>query len=118
MEKARLKSVNAEAPQAALRLLENNSFNLAFLDADMPDRNGFELCTRLRVIPAHQKTPVVFVTSFNDSESRASSMPSRGSDFMAKPFLFTELVVEALIHVLRRKLEASRGAGAPKPRPA
>jgi DNA-binding response OmpR family regulator len=29
-----------------------------------------------------------------------------GNDFIAKPFLFIELTVKALIHVLRAKLQA------------
>jgi DNA-binding response OmpR family regulator len=61
---------------------------------------------------------VVFVTSLTDFESRTSSMMSGGNDFIAKPFLFLELAVRALIYVLRGKLEASRGALESKPGPA
>lgn len=110
LEKAKLKSVTVEDAQTALRLLAENKFDLVFLDVDMPDMNGFELCTRLRNMPAHHKTPVVFVTSLTDFESRTSSMMSGGNDFIAKPFLFIELAVRALIYVLRGKLEATRGA--------
>jgi CheY-like chemotaxis protein len=109
LEKAKLKSVTVEDPQTALRLLSENKFDLIFLDVDMPDMNGFELCTRLRNLPAHRKTPVVFVTSLTDFESRASSTMSGGNDFIAKPFLFIELAVKALIYVLRGQLEAARG---------
>ena len=59
--------------------------------------NGFELCTKLRTLPAYKKTPVVFVTSLNDFESRANSTMSGGNDFIAKPFLFIELAVKALV---------------------
>jgi CheY-like chemotaxis protein/HPt (histidine-containing phosphotransfer) domain-containing protein len=118
LEKTKLKSVSVADASTALRLLSENHFDLVFLDVDMPDMNGFELCTRLRAMPAHHKTPVVFVTSLNDFESRASSTMSGGNDFIAKPFLFTELAVKALIYVLRGKLEAVRAARAPKPPPA
>jgi len=105
LEKARLKSVNVEDSQEALQLLNENEFDLIFLDVDMPNMNGFELCARLRAMPQHRKTPVVFVTSLNDFDSRASSTMAGGNDFIGKPFLFVELTVKALIHVLRNRLQ-------------
>ena len=110
LEKAKLGSVNVEDPNLAYKMLSEQSFDLVFLDVDMPGMNGFELCTKLRALPAHKKTPVVFVTSLNDLESRASSMMSGGNDFIGKPFLFIELAVKSLVYVLRGKLEASKPA--------
>jgi CheY-like chemotaxis protein len=108
LEKARLKSVNVEDPQQALKLLTENDFDLIFLDVDMPGMSGFELCAKLRALPQHKKTPVVFVTSLNDFDNRTSSTMAGGNDFIAKPFLFIELTVKALIHVLRGRLLANR----------
>ena len=45
----------------------------------------------------------MFVTSLNDFDNRTSSTMAGGNDFIAKPFLFIELTVKALIHVLRSK---------------
>jgi CheY-like chemotaxis protein/HPt (histidine-containing phosphotransfer) domain-containing protein len=104
LEKARLKSVNVENPVEAYDLLSKKPFDLIFLDVDMPGMNGFELCAKLRTLPGHKKTPVVFVTSLNDFESRANSTMSGGNDFIAKPFLFIELAVKALVYVLRGRL--------------
>ncbi len=87
------------------KLLAENHFDLVFLDVDMPGMTGFELCTKLRALPLHKKTPVVFVTSLSDFDSRTSSTMAGGNDFIAKPFLFIELTVKALIHVLRGKLQ-------------
>jgi len=108
LEKARLKPVNVEDPLVAFKMLSENKFDLIFLDVDMPGMNGFELCSKLRTLPAHKKTPVVFVTSLNDFESRASSTMSGGSDFIAKPFLFIELAVKALVYVLRGRLSTPK----------
>lgn len=105
LEKARLKSVNVEDPNVAYNLLSENKYDLVFLDVDMPGMTGFELCTKLRAMPKYKKTPVVFVTSLNDFDSRASSMMSGGNDFIGKPFLFIELAVKALVYVLRGKLD-------------
>jgi len=108
LEKARLKPAALDDPVAAYDLLVTNRFDLIILDVDMPGMNGFELCTRLRQLPAHKHTPVIFVTVLDDFESRTNSMMSGGNDFIAKPFLFMELAVKALMHVLRGRLPASK----------
>ena len=105
LEKAQLHSVNVESPETAYELLTESHFDLVFLDVDMPGMTGFELCTKLRALPLHRKTPVVFVTSLSDFDNRTSSTMAGGNDFIAKPFLFIELTVKALIHVLRGKLQ-------------
>ncbi len=110
LEKAKLQSTNVEDPLAALKMLTNEPFNLVFLDVDMPGMNGFELCAKLRTLPAHKKTPVIFVTSLNDLESRTNSSMSGGNDFIAKPFLFIELAVKALVYVLRSRFETPKPA--------
>ena len=103
LEKAQLKSVSLEDPQQALELLLENDFDLIFLDVDMPAVNGFEVCAKLRAMPRHKKTPVVFVTGLNDFENRTSSTMVGGNDFIGKPFLFTELTVKSLIHLMRNE---------------
>jgi DNA-binding response OmpR family regulator len=105
LEKAQLQSVCVEDPVAAFKLLSENEFDLVFLDVDMPGMTGYELCTKLRNLPLHKKTPVVFITGLSDFDNRTNSMMAGGNDFIAKPFLFIELTVKALIHILRGKLQ-------------
>jgi DNA-binding response OmpR family regulator len=107
LEKARLKSINVDDSAQALQLMAENDFDLIFLDVDMPGLTGFELCAKLRLMPKHKKTPVIFVTSLNDFDSRTSSTMAGGNDFIAKPFLFIELTVKALTHVMRGKLQST-----------
>jgi len=108
LEKAKLKSTNVEDPQQALQLLADNSYDLVFLDVDMPGMTGYELCAKLRAMPHLKKTPVVFVTSLNDFDNRTNSTMAGGNDFIGKPFLFIELTVKALIYVLRARLPVVR----------
>ena len=108
LEKAQLQPVSVEDPNAAIKLLSEKQFDLVFLDVNMPGMTGYELCTRLRNLPLHKKTPVVFVTVLSDFDNRASSTMAGGNDFIAKPFLFIELTVKALIHILRGKLQPAK----------
>ena len=104
LEKAKLKAVGVEDPAVALDALAERPFDLVFLDVDMPGMNGFELCSKLRTLQRNKSTPVVFVTSLTDFESRANSTISGGNDLIAKPFLFMELAVKALVYILRGRL--------------
>lgn len=115
LEKARLKSTSITDPIEALELINRIKYGLVILDVDMPQMNGFELCSKLRTGEINKRTPVVFVTNLNGFENRANSTISGGNDFIAKPFLFIELAVKALIHVLRGQLESVK---APAPCPA
>ncbi len=105
LEKAQLRVVTAEDPITALKLLEGKPFDLVVLDVDLPGMTGYELCAKMRALPRHRKTPVVFVTVLSEFDERAGSPVAGDDDFIAKPFLFIELTVKALIHVLRARLQ-------------
>jgi CheY-like chemotaxis protein len=105
LEKARLGSTAVESPTVALELLARQPYDLVVLDVDMPEVNGFEVCSRLRKGDTNRLTPVVFVTALNNFETRANSTMSGGNDFIGKPFLFIELAAKALVHIWRSRLQ-------------
>jgi DNA-binding response OmpR family regulator len=102
--KANLRCIAIEDSKMALTILKENSFDLVFLDAEMPGMNGFELCAELRKLPTNKTTPVIFVTSLTKFETRAQSSLSGGSDLIAKPFLMMELAVKSLTYLLKPPL--------------
>lgn len=104
LEKASLKCVSVEDPLVALQLATENAYDLIFLDVQMPGLDGFELCSKIRALPTNKTTPVIFVTSLTDFKSRARSSLSGGTDLIAKPFMFIELAVKALTHVIRGRV--------------
>lgn len=108
LEKAQLQPISTADPTAALQMLTENNFDLVFLDVNMPGMNGFELCSKLRALPRHKKTPVIFVTIMGDFDSHTSSKVAGGNDFIVKPFLSTELTLKALMHILRGKLQSAK----------
>ena len=111
LEKASLKSTNVEDPIVALKLATENVYDLIFLDVQMPGMDGFELCTKIRGLSTNKTTPIIFVTSLTDFKSRAKSSLCGGNDLIAKPFMFIELTVKALAHVLRsRQIQRQKAA--------
>jgi DNA-binding response OmpR family regulator len=116
LERAKLKAVSADSPEGALELLAANPYDLVFTDIDMPGMTGFDLCKKLRELPEHKQTPVVFVTGLSDLANRARSTMLGGTDFIGKPFMFVELAVKALVYVLRGRLARLRdSAGSEAP---
>jgi CheY-like chemotaxis protein len=112
LQKARLRAVTVDAPGDALKLVQENKFDLIFLDVDMPGMNGFDLCAKIRAVPTNKATPVVFVTNLNDFNHRTKSAQSGGNDLIGKPFMLIELAVKALTYLMQ--LPPAKPA-APKP---
>jgi CheY-like chemotaxis protein len=110
LEMADFKPISSDDPNIALKILEENQFDLIFLDVNMPIMGGFELCAKIRELKANKTTPVIFATGQNDFDSRARSTMSGGNDLIAKPFLLIELAVKALTYVLKSQAKlTSRG---------
>jgi CheY-like chemotaxis protein len=90
--------------ETALGLIASQTYDVIFLDVDMPGVDGYELCTRIHQNERHRTTPVVFVTRHGDFNSRAKSTQSGGEDLIAKPFLAFEITVKALTLAMRGRL--------------
>jgi len=101
LEKAGLKPTCVRDPVVALEMLAQQPVDLIVSDIEMPGLTGLEFCAKLRTLPGCQKTPVVFVTNLTDFESRAQAVLNGGNDLVAKPFLFSELALKALIFLLK-----------------
>jgi len=57
--------------------------------------NGIELCQKLRSIPHHKNTPVIFVTG--ETQNRPQNLLSLADDLISKPISALELIVKATI---------------------
>jgi CheY-like chemotaxis protein len=91
--------------ETALGLAARQTYDVIFLDVEMPGMDGYEFCTRIHQTDCHRNTPVVFVTGHGDFATRAKSRLSGGTAFIAKPFLPFEITVKALTLALRSRLE-------------
>jgi len=109
-----LRAISLDDPALALKLLEENRFDLILLDVQMPGLNGFELCAQLHDTRANATTPVIFLTALNDFETRTRSTLSGGIDFIGKPVMLVELAVKALTHVLRAQCQTGAGTNPAK----
>ncbi|MDB6065918.1 MAG: Hpt sensor hybrid histidine kinase [Pedosphaera sp.] len=99
--------------EAALALAEQQPYDVIFLDVEMPEMDGFQLCSKIHETGANRATPVVFVTSHSDFDSRVKSILTGGQELIAKPYLPSEITVKALTLVLRDRVQ--KAAAGPVP---
>ncbi len=59
-----------QSPEQAIAHAQENPIDMAFLDVDLGQMNGFELCKQLRAI--YPDLPVVFVTGNVDYMSKSN----------------------------------------------
>ena len=57
--------------------------HLVLLDINLPGKNGFEICSKVR---AKSKIPIVFVTSRNSSMDELKGIMLGGDDYIEKPY--------------------------------
>jgi CheY-like chemotaxis protein len=107
----------ADGGKPALDLAAKNAYDVIFLDIQMPEMDGFELCERIRETPLNKKTPIVFVTSHDNLESRAKMVTKGAQDLIGKPYLPTEIMLKALQLSLYGRLKL-KPVEVPVPAPA
>jgi CheY-like chemotaxis protein len=96
---------SAENGEAAVALAQSKVFDVIFLDIMMPEMDGFETCSKIRETKLNGTTPVIFVTSQRDTESREKAFEAGGNGFISKPVMPAEIFLTALTFALRGKME-------------
>jgi two-component system sensor histidine kinase/response regulator len=97
-------AVNGEE---ALRAVLAERPDCVLLDVRMPGMNGFEVCAKIRALPEHEHTPVVFLTALRDVETFDAALRAGGVDFLTKPVRATELVLRVQAALRTGRLNAS-----------
>ena len=76
-----------------------SSPDLFLLDVDLPGINGYELCRRIKARPAMLNVPVIFLSGFDDADSRLEGYDAGGIDYVVKLYNLAEL---------KKKVEVAR----------
>ena len=77
--------------------------DLILLDIQLPDGNGFDICTKLR--GRGFEKPIILLTGQQEDTNVIQSLDTVANDYIAKPIRFGELL--ALIRVQLRKYKSS-----------
>ncbi len=79
---------NASGQSGALKLIDEEKFDLALLDVSLADGNGFSLCSAIK---KDHNIPVIFLTASGDEYSTVTGFELGADDYIAKPFRPREL---------------------------
>lgn len=97
----------AQNGSEALAVAAREPFDLILLDVMMPEIDGFEVCRRLRSMPLHASTPIMFLTARAGDIDQILGLELGADDYIQKPISPRVLMVR-LKTVLRRSLETVR----------
>jgi diguanylate cyclase (GGDEF)-like protein len=59
--------------------------DLILLDIEMPEKDGFDVCQELRLDPALEGVPILYVTGHTDAATEALALSCGAIDFITKP---------------------------------
>jgi CheY-like chemotaxis protein len=105
LQLAFLKPENVGDGESAVAVAAEKKFDMIFMDVEMPGMDGYATCRNIHETSLNRHTPVVFVTSHADLETRAKCLAAGGGDFVAKPIVLVEIIVKALTYALRGRLQ-------------
>lgn len=88
----------AEGQEKAMRLLEEQKFDLILLDVTLAQGNGYSACTQIK---SRYEIPIIFLTALDDEFSVVTGLEMGADDYISKPFRPRELV-SRMRTVLRR----------------
>jgi len=78
--------ITADSAETAASLVEDRRPDLAILDVQMPDTDGFELCHYLREKFATDPVPIIFLTAVcTTAENTVHGLNIGACDYVAKP---------------------------------
>ncbi|HWN95384.1 MAG TPA: ATP-binding protein [Methylomirabilota bacterium] len=103
--------VVARSGKEALRQLLQTEFAVILLDVSMPGMDGFETAALIRKREATEHTPIIFVTSLNQSENQITRGYQLGAvDYILSPIIPTVLrsKVSVFVELFKRTEQIKR----------
>lgn len=85
------------------KILEEQA-HLILLDINLPNKNGYEICSKVR---AKSKIPIIFVTSRNSSMDELNGIMIGGDDYIEKPYN-VPILLARIQNLLNRTYESNQ----------
>ena len=96
-----LQTMPAATVSRAREILSRVRPNLIILDCNLPDGDGMEFCTEIRMNPELARVPILFLSARSATQDKVLGFTVGGDDFLGKPFEIAELSAR-VIALLRR----------------
>jgi len=103
----------AHSGEEALKLVLKHEFAVILLDVNMPGMDGFETASLIRKRKKSSKTPIIFLTAFNDDMNIAQGYASGAVDYLPTPIVPEVLraKIRVFIELFQMRQQAAAQAG-------
>ncbi len=85
LEKHQFEVIEAKCASEALDAFERLDLDIIILDIELPDRNGLEVCEKIRAHQRGKQIPILMSTGMDDQESISKAYEVGATDFIVKP---------------------------------
>ena len=92
-----------ESGERALELFERYGARLVVLDINLPDVNGFSVCSKLR---ESADTPILIVSARTDKEDKLSGLDLGADDYIEKPYDI-DILIAKIKGIFKRRYQHS-----------
>ncbi len=89
----------AENGEKAIKIFEEDHFDLIILDVMLPKVDGFAVAKKIR--KNDEQTPIIFLTARSMTEDKITGLTIGGDDYIPKPFSMEELLLKIKIFLKR-----------------
>jgi two-component system sensor histidine kinase/response regulator len=90
--------------EEAIAAVQREQPDCLLLDVRMPGMDGLTACARIRALPGHSHTPIVFLTALRDVDTFDRALRAGGDDFLTKPVRPSELLIRVSAALKLRRL--------------
>ncbi len=95
----RFRVTQAASGEQALRMLEEEAYDLVLLDVMMPRVSGYEVCRRLRRSHSLSELPVIFLTARAQDSDVVAGLDLGANDYLTKPISKDRLLARIRPHL-------------------
>ncbi len=85
--------------EAATQILLKDNIDLVFINADLPSGKSFSVCNVIKANDRWNNIPVIFTIEYEEFSEVREIYDSGGDDYILKPFVWSELMTKARIHL-------------------
>ncbi|WPP49883.1 PAS domain S-box protein [Catalinimonas niigatensis] len=100
MEKAHCKVILAESGKQAIELVKQHSFDVIFMDIQMPEMDGMAATKAIRALGLETVPPVIAMTAYSMQGDKEKFINAGLDDYISKP-IRPKILVEKLVETLQ-----------------
>jgi diguanylate cyclase (GGDEF)-like protein len=93
----------ATSGESGLILAQHRKPDLILLDVELPDINGFKICSELKKLHETEDAAVIFVTASNDEHSEVAALEAGAVDYICKPYVAQIVRARVKTHLTLKK---------------